>query len=266
MLAWKAVSQLLFDSEDLDLSDQISERSKGCLTFELQFNSYVELKESNVTTFTADMKSTLEPLYPNAQGQAMGLIGKNDSPTAFGPLIYTPKLNYPSKPGCDVVISRIKTKPASAELPEVKILDPIRYVPINPNKPDRSETKPQETPPSDEGETKDETPPPDEGEAKDKNKNKMMLIFYPLEGSEFIELTCSDLWGGNNEDGAWGPFTFNGLHEDDMNPMYNGFTVMLEWGYGELFGWAAIDTTLNVEVTVIEKTTFELWHKAPRVQ
>jgi len=251
ILAWFAASQLLFDIEDIDLTSQVDQRLRDCLSFELQFNSYVDLVETTLT-FRADMKSTIKTLHPNAQGQTFGWFGEDDTPRAYGPLEYSPKLNYPSKPGCDVVISRIKTQMASAEIPELKISDPIRYVPINLNKPKDSETGIQGT------------QPPNDGASKD--KNKFMLIFYPLEGSEYFEVTCTDLLGGPNEDGAWGPYTFNGIHEEDMNPYYNGFTIMLERGPGKLYGRATFDRTINVEVTITEKTTFDLFHIAPRVR
>ncbi len=258
MLEWQAVAQLLFGS-DLDLSNQVSERCRGCLTFELQFESLVEVYEyTNTMTFSAQMKSTIEPLYPNSLGQIIGWIGQNETPMAFGPLIYTPKLNYPSKPGCEVIISRIETKSAVALLPEMKILDPIRNVPTNVNI-----VRPNLYPTEDGGENEDNN---EEGENVDvnKDKNKLMLIFFPLEGTEYIEATCTDLLGSDNPDGAWGPYTFNGLHEEDMNYVYNGFQFMLEWGYGELFGWATSEK--NALDIAKERTTFQLIHKAPRVE
>lgn len=260
--AWYAASQLLFDDETLDLQRQAQQRIEGCLTFELEFESVVEVYEyTNSMTFSALMKSKIKPLYPNAQGQLIGLIDDNDTPRGYGPLEYTPKLNYPSKPGCDVIISRIKTRMASAMLPEVTILDPLRNVPINPNKPKRSENDAQEALP-DENEDKDNSESKDSNN--DKNKDKLMLIFYKLEATEFIEVTCSDLWGGMNEDGAFGPYTFNNLHEDDWNYVHEGFEFELEWGYGELFGWATSEK--NASNIAKEKTTFKLLHKAPPIE
>ena len=146
----------------------------------------------------------------------------------------------------------------------MKILDPIRSVSTDIN----IVTSTEGTSTTDDDENEDNN---DGGEASDtdggENKKKMMLIFYPLEGSEYIEATCSDLWGSNNEDGAFGPFYFNALHEDDMNPLFNGFTVMLERAPGKLYARKTFERTLFEDgATITEKTTFDLWHKAPRVR
>jgi hypothetical protein len=95
--------------------------------------------------------------------------------------------------------------------------------------------------------------------------DKPFLVLFPLEGSEFFETACTDLLGGPNPDGAWGPWTFNELHADELSPTWEGFKIPLEPGTGKLYGRATFEQTINTEVRVFEQTTFDLFHDAPRV-
>lgn len=245
MINWVAASHLLtaiIPDVELDTNDLI-ERIKDCLTFELQFSSLVETKEGNKQTFSAVLNSTIKPIFPEAQGQYWGWIDyENPNEPAYGPLKYTPSLNYPSKPGCKVIISRIKTEQASAFLPGVIIPKPTRIVNKYMNIPDQEENE--------------------QDDAGDQNK-EVMLIFYPLNGTEFIEVTCSDLWGGPNPDGTFGTSFFNYLHEDTMYPKYGGYSIMLKkQGPGKLYARKTIDSTRYEEgVEITERTSFDLFHK-----
>ena len=247
MINWVAASHLLegiIPDIGLDTNDLI-ERIKDCLTFELEFSSLVELKEGNNQTFSAVLNSTIEPISPEANGQYWGWISYEDTnQPAYGPLEYTPNLNYPSKPGCKVIISQINTEQASAFLPGVNIPKPTRIVNKYMNIPDQEENEQD-----------------DAGDKK--KKDEVMLIFYPLNGSEFIEVTCSDLWGGPNPDGTFGTFTFNELYKHKMYPKYGGYRIMLEkQSPGKLYARKTIDSTRHEEgVEIYERTSFDLFHK-----
>ncbi|HEY5689388.1 MAG TPA: hypothetical protein VIS27_13875 [Yeosuana sp.] len=247
MIDWVAVSMFLtalnLDVE-LDTNDMI-ERIMDCLTFELQFSSIIETKEGNDSGFSGTLNSTIESIIPEATGEYWGWISeKNAMQPWYGPLDYTPNLKYPSKPGCKVIISRVKTEPASALLPGVIIPKPTRIVDKYRNIPDQEGTEQD-----------------DAGDKK--KKDEVMLIFYPLKGTEFIEVTCSDLWGGTNPDGTFGTASFNWLHEDTMNPKYNGFSIMMEkQGPGKLYARKKFERTRYEDgVMITERTSFELFHK-----
>jgi len=103
---------------------------------------------------------------------------------------------------------------------------------------------------------------------KKKKKDEMMLIFYPLNGTEFIEVPCSGLLGGPNPDGTFGTFSFNELYKHRMDTStLGGFSIKLKRGSGKLYARKSIDSTRYEDgVAITEKTTFDLWHKAPRVR
>jgi len=247
MINWVAASQLLegiIPDIELDTNDLI-ERIKDCLTFELKFSSIIETKEGNDSGFTGTLNSTIESIIPEANAQLLGWISEeNRNQPWYGPLEYSPNLKYPSKPGCKVTISQVKTKPASALLPAVFIPKPTRIVNKYINIPDQEENE--------------------QDDAEDKiKKDSIVLIFYPLEATEFIEVTCSDLWGGPNPDGTFGTASFNWLHEDTMFPKYGGYRFMLEkQGPGKLYAQKKIEQTRYEDgVMITERTSFELFHK-----
>jgi len=244
MIDWVGASHLLeafIDGVELDTND-LNERIKDCLTFELKFSSIIETKEGNDSGFSGTLNSTIKPIIPEANGQLLGWISEeNANQPWYGPLEYSPNLKYPSKPGCKVIISRVKTEPASALLPGVIIPKPTRIVNKYVNIPDQEENE------------------QDDGG----DQNKVMLIFYPLKGTEFIEVTCSDLWGGTNPDGTFGTASFNWLHEDTMHPDFKGFSIMMEkQGPGKLYARKKFERTRYEDgVMITERTSFELFHK-----
>lgn len=251
MINWVAASHLLegiITNVSLDTYDMI-ERIKDCLTFELQFSSHLVIGEGARETFSCDLSSTIKPVIPEANGQYLGWISKEDAnQPAYGPLKYEPSFKNYAK-GCDIIFSKIKTEPASVFLPQVNIPKPTRIVNKYINIPDQEENQQE-----------------DDG---DQNKD-VLLIFYPLEGSEFISATCADpnLWGSTNEDGTFGTFYFNMLYKHKMYPKYGGYRFMLEkQGPGKLYARKTIDSTRYEEGAKInERTSFELFHKPKGVQ
>jgi hypothetical protein len=243
MLAWRAVAVMLFGDDDGTWSSLASERVRGCLTFEVQFHSYIEVTDSPVV-FTADMESTVAGLVPVGQAKRLGLfIADDDDGVGTGPLSYTPRLEMTTNGGCPVDVTRVEAHPASALLPDVPIPDPIRQVPLG------------VASGADAGVNQSG------GEA-----GEVSLIFFPLAGSEYFETSCTDLLGGPNPDGAWGPWTFNGIHEEEMNSEWDGFTIKLDRGTGKLYGRATYQRTeTRPSATIYEETTFDLFHAAPRV-
>ena len=247
MINWVAASQLLegiIPDIQLDTSDLI-ERIKDCLTFELQFSSHIVFGEGAQETFSCVLNSTIEPIIPEANGQLWGWISQEDATQpALGPLEYEPSLkNY--APGCNIIFSKIKTEPAAAFLPGVNIPKPTRIVNKFMNIPDQEENEQDDA-------------------GNKKKKDEVMLIFYPLEGSEFISTNCldSDLWGSTNDDGTFGTMYFNMLYEHKMYPKYGGYRLMLEkQGSGKVYARKTIDSTH--QGVIYERTSFELFHKPP---
>jgi hypothetical protein len=243
VLKWQGLAQMLFADHQAEWAELASERIEGCLTFELEFQSYIEFSDSGLE-FTAEMKATFQPVIPEAQAQVMGWVDNESDTVAFAPLTYTPQLELTWDEGCEVDLTRVETRLASVLLPFVNIPKPTRQVPTSLNPTDEVDTEPGTA-----------TVEPD----------KPFLVFFPLEGSEFFETACTDLLGGPNPDGAWGPWTFNELHAEELSPNWEGFKIPLEPGTGKLYGRATFERNINVEVRIFEQTTFDLFHNAPRV-
>jgi hypothetical protein len=236
ILAWAANGQLLFGDENGDWSRLALERVAGCLTFELQFHSYVEVDNPGLLVFTGDMEATIGNLIPLANGLSLGVVDGEQDASGAGPLAYTPRIDFTYDESCPINVTRVETQLASALMLEVTIPAPTRQVPVNIN---REETKPPET---------------------------ANLVFYPLEGSEYFDASCTDLLGGYNPDGAWGPSTFNGLHEDEMSTLWEAFIIAMDRGTGKLYARATYQRELTKEgANIYEETTFDLFHAAPRV-
>jgi hypothetical protein len=237
ILAWLANAQLLFGDEDGNWSRLAQERIAGCLTFELEFRSLIEVTNPGLNVFTGHMESTISGLMPLANSLSLSLIdGRQDDGSRAGPLAYTPSIDFTYDDSCSILVTQVETRPALALFPEVKIPAPIRQIDVIINRDDV------------------------------KQPEKFLLVFFPLAGSEFFETSCTDLFGGPNQDGAWGPYTFNNLHEDEMNPVYEGFSIEMERETGKLYGSKAYKRELTREgATIFEETTFDLFHDAPRV-
>jgi hypothetical protein len=221
-----------------DWPSLMQDRVLGCLTFELRFKAHLELTEPPDGMFTADMKSTIPDLHP---AQIAQVFGGQDS-YASAPLEYTPTLDIDTgDPNCRYVMTKIQTSNLSVVLPEVPFAPPQRQVPIW-NHP--------------------ENPLPDP-EPK-KSDDPFLLVIENLDGSEFIDVNCSDLFGGPNPDGAFGPYYYNILHEDEFTDYWPGMEVALKPGSGEKVGEAQYERDEVQEGThVVELTKIQLIHTAP---
>lgn len=253
ILHWVGVAKLLFGDEDWSWGRRARERVAGCLTFELQFTSYVEANDPLGFRFSAEMSTTIRSILPYAQSDAL-LLDPSDDADAWhgGELAYSPRIDAAELFGCDIVLTNVTTSPAEVALPNLDIPAPSRPVPTGVG---GSATTPDGTGTAS-GDGAKEQP--------------IRVILRPLRGSEFIEAACDDRFGGPNPDGAWGPWTFDGLHEDELglDPDWkDGFAIDLEPGPGRLVGRKTYQRTEYREGTELyEQTTFDLFHEAPRVR
>jgi len=224
----------------LDWSALMRERTEACLTFELQFRSHLELTEPMLGDFTADMSSVIPGVIP---GAVIGLVGDGQENWVSGPLSYTPRLDVDTgSPNCRYLLTDISTSDVYALLPLVPIPEPIREVPLW-AKPNRARKNPD--------------PVRDE---------PFLLVIQRLDGSEYVDLSdgCTDLpLGGPNPDGAFGPYYFNILHEDEFTDYWPGFEIALFPGDEWFSGQAVYEHEFVEEgVHVYENTQIDLIHTA----
>jgi hypothetical protein len=218
----------------------MQERVKTCLTFELQFRSHIELTEPMLGDFTADMSSVIRGIVP---GAAIGLVGDGQENWESAPLSYTPRLDVDTgSPKCRYLLTNITTSDLYVLLPLVPIPEPIREVPLW-AKPNRTRKNPD--------------PVRDE---------PFLLVVERLNGSEFVDISdgCTDLpLGGPNPDGAFGPYYFNILHEDEFTRYWPGFEIALIPGDEGFSGQAVYEyEDVKEGVHVYENTQIDLIHTA----
>lgn len=247
MSDWAQVGELLrFVDTEIEPSrysvwpDLASERILGCLTFEVEFESTIELSSAELL-FVAPMKSTVPDVVHQQVAQLLG-SGEEDLWSSAA-IDYRPSMErYPVGYPCEAVVKDASAGHLTLYLQGPPIDEPQRNVKIF-QRGSTGTPAPEPEPPSD-GPTVPE----------------FRLLVRELTGSEYFDLPCSDLWGGPNLDGAWGPFYFNLFHEPDFDHFQEAISIELERGPGKLIGRAASEKTHGSGAT--EVTIINLWHAA----
>ena len=235
--AWVARALMLFGDTEGDWEARRRESVERCLTFQLRFTSEIVVAQPGFE-FRGPMTSTIDEVRPVAHADHYGFRDEGLGDWSFAPVAYTPTITGSVYAACPVAVTQVVVSDAAVALPQVLIPTPQRHVPLG---------------------VEDEASerPTDDGQV-------VEIMFRPLRGSEFFETTCTDLFGGANPDGAWGPWAFNELHALEMDPEWEGFAILLAPGSGDVLGTRTYQRTeLHEDAEVTETTTFELVHTAP---